>query len=146
MGALVVSGQVQAAPAEVFDIIVRPASWQRWFSVHREFLVPPPERLHEGSRLVTTVAILGLDSEFEWTVEALDAPYRIVLLGSGRAGQRSEFTYWLRPSDTGTFLTIGGVFTGPHLTTDRSSALEVHGREQLRHTLRRLAREATSAA
>ncbi|MEU0539089.1 SRPBCC domain-containing protein [Nocardia sp. NPDC005978] len=139
MGSLVSSREMPGTPEMVFDAIIRPSTWAQWFSIHRDFVQPPPDRLTEGATLVSRVALLGLDDELEWVVEVLDAPYRIVLLGSGNGGVRSEFTYWLRPSPEGTTLTIGGVFTGPHITPEYSATLERHGRAELADTLDRLA-------
>lgn len=139
MGSLVVTRVVPAAPQALFDTIIEPASWGHWFSIHREFIHEPPARLREGSTLRSKVVILGMDNEFEWTVEVLDAPHRIVLQGSGSSGFRSEFTYWLQPCDTGTRLTIGGVFTSPYITTALSRTLERHGQLELVRTLEQLA-------
>ncbi|MGV9408991.1 SRPBCC family protein [Nocardia sp. NPDC003693] len=139
MGSLVMSREIPCGPEAVFGTIVRPATWHRWFTIHRGFVREPPELLSEGATLLSRVTLLGADDELEWTVEVLDAPFRMVLLGSGSGGARSEFTYWLRPSEAGTTLTIGGVFTGPEFTPEHSAALEDHGRAELAHTLDLLA-------
>ncbi|GAB2666009.1 type II toxin-antitoxin system Rv0910 family toxin [Nocardia goodfellowii] len=139
MGSLVLSKEVPGTPEAVFDTIADPASWESWFSIHRSYVRRPPERLSKGATLVSRVVVLGMDNEFEWTVEEFDEPHQIVLLGSGTSGVRSEFTYWLRPTETGTNVTVGGVFTGPLITTVLSSVLERHGHDELGHTLDRLA-------
>ncbi|MFF2554536.1 SRPBCC domain-containing protein [Nocardia sp. NPDC058058] len=144
MGSLVVTRVVPSSPEVLFDTIIQPAGWGRWFSIHRDFIDEPPARLREGSTLLSKVVILGMDNEFEWTVEVLDAPHRIVLQGSGRSGFRSEFTYWLQPCDAGTRLTIGGVFTSPYITTALSRTLERHGQLELMRTLEQLAAAVTA--
>lgn len=139
MGSLVMTKEMPGTPEALFATITRPATWEQWFSIHRDFVHEPPDRLAEGATLASRVVMLGVGDEFEWTVEVLDEPYRIVLLGSGNTGLRSEFTYWLRPSERGTTLTIGGVFTGPQLTAARSATMERHGRAELERTLDQLA-------
>ncbi|MFI5502397.1 SRPBCC family protein [Nocardia asteroides] len=135
---MVVSTVVPADAHVLFGIIVQPAMWGRWFSIHREFVGEPPEVLVEGAPLVSRTVLAGVATEVEWTVEVLDAPHRLVLLGTGTNGLRSEFTYWLRPSESGTVLTVGGVFTGPFVTAPLSRALETSGRDELTRTLDRL--------
>ncbi|MEV6062643.1 SRPBCC family protein [Nocardia asteroides] len=140
---MVVSRMVPAAADVLFGIIVEPAQWGRWFSIHREFVGRPPVVLTEGSSLVSRTVFAGVATEVEWTVEVLDAPYRMVLLGTGVNGLRSEFTYWLRPSESGTMLTVGGVFTGPFVTAPLSRTLESSGRDELHRTLEQLTDLAT---
>ncbi|MFE6925814.1 SRPBCC family protein [Nocardia sp. NPDC057663] len=131
--------EVPGTPETVFTTIIRPSSWAHWFSIHRAFVHQAPEVLHEGARLVSRVVVLGVENEFEWTVDTFEAPHRIILQGTSRTGVRSEFTFWMRPSAAGTTVTIGGVFTGSHLTTSLAKELENHGREELRRTLEQLA-------
>lgn len=146
MGSLVMSKNVPSTPETLFEAIVRPEGWGRWLSIHRSFVHQPPEILSEGATLVSRVVLLGQEHEVEWTVESLDAPHRVILLGTSRAGVRSEFTYWLRPFESGTTLTVGGAFTAPHITTSTlSRELEDHARDVIQRTLEQLEAVVTTA-
>lgn len=139
MGSMVVSAVIPVDPPVLFDTIVDTSTWRSWFSIHREFVGRPPAVLAEGSRLVSQAVLAGVATEVEWTVEELDAPRRLVLLGTGTNGLRSAFTYWLSPSGSGsTKITVGGVFTGSFVTVPVSQTLESSGRDALRHTLEQL--------
>ncbi|MEU8899883.1 SRPBCC domain-containing protein [Nocardia sp. NPDC048505] len=146
MGTIVVTRQLPATPAALFDTITHPVTWQHWFTIHRHFVGDPPERLGAGSPLTSKVVLLGMTNTVEWTVREAQAPTRLVLHGRGMAGVTCEFVYQLRPTDTGTEVTAGGDFSGPLITGLLAAALEKQGRAQLDKTLTRLAAYATRAS
>ncbi|MCU1646737.1 MAG: hypothetical protein JWN03_7012 [Nocardia sp.] len=139
MGAILLSRELPGTPEALFNTIISPTTWEHWFGIHREFVGKPPERLAQGSTVVSEVLIHGMAEEVEWTARRLDEPNRVVLRGIGQTGVQCDFTYWLQATDTGTTVTAGITFTGLLITEAVTKALEKHGYEQLDRTLGQLA-------
>ncbi|WP_327140204.1 type II toxin-antitoxin system Rv0910 family toxin [Nocardia sp. NBC_01327] len=139
MGAILLSRDLPGTPEALFNTIISPTTWEHWFGIHREFVGKPPERLIEGSTLVSEVLIHGMAEEVEWTARRLDEPHRVVLRGIGQTGVQCDFTYWLQATATGTTVTAGITFTGLLITDSVTKVLEKHGYEQLDRTLGQLA-------
>lgn len=139
MGAFTITKEVPGTPEALFNTIIRPATWEHWFSVHRDFLGQPPEELALGSRLTSEVLLLGMTDEVEWTVLDFDAPNLIVLRGRGYAGLHCEFSYGFRASGSDTIVNATGLFTGPDTKRTVAEALRAHARDQLDRTLGQLA-------
>ncbi|GAB2666156.1 type II toxin-antitoxin system Rv0910 family toxin [Nocardia goodfellowii] len=139
MGTIVITRQLPATPAALFDTITRPVTWEHWFTIHRHFVGDPPERLAAGATLASKVVLLGMTNTVEWAVQEAELPNRLVLHGRGKAGVTCEFEYQFRPTATGAEVTAGGDFSGPLVTGLLGAALEKQGRAQLDKTLTKLA-------
>ncbi|MFF2554237.1 SRPBCC family protein [Nocardia sp. NPDC058058] len=139
MGTIAITKNLPGTPEVLFETITRPSTWDQWFSIHRDFVGEPPEKLSTGAELVSKVTLLGMNGEVRWSVREFDRPHRLVLRGKAMAGVKCEFTYLLRAIDTGTEITAGGDFSGPLITGVLATTLEKHGLEQLIVTLDRLA-------
>ncbi|WP_196054868.1 type II toxin-antitoxin system Rv0910 family toxin [Nocardia aurantiaca] len=144
MGFIAIRRDLPGTPDAVFDTLIRPSTWEHWFSLHRDFVVPPPDRLSVGSTIIADVLMLGMADRVEWTVEALEPPRRVVLTGHGEAGIGCIFTYHLQPSSLGTTLTVDGLFTRAGMTRSLADALRKHGREHLDRTVSQLAAMASA--
>lgn len=144
MGFIAISRDLPSTPDAVFDTLIRTSTWEHWFSLHRDFVVVPPDRLSVGATLTAEVLMLGMADQVEWSVEALERPHRVVLMGVGHAGIGCIFTYTLAPSTSGTTLTVEGLFTRAGMTRTLADALEKHGLEHLDRTVSQLAAMASA--
>lgn len=135
MGTIRVEADLPAAPHDVFDVLLIPATWPRWFTIHDRFVDLPPARLRVGSRMSAKVTLLDISLHVAWEVRAVDESAALTIAGSGPVGVGCEFTYTLARSGTGTLISADGSFGGPMVRGSLSRALEKNGSIQLTRSL-----------
>ncbi|MGW5569939.1 type II toxin-antitoxin system Rv0910 family toxin [Nocardia thailandica] len=139
MGSISVTKTLPGSPATLFDVITRPATWEHWFTIHKEFVGAVPEQLVTGEQLEAKVSMLGMSGEISWTVEEFEPAHRVRLTGRALAGVTCEFTYGLRQAGEDAEITVDGDFGGPLITGILARTLEKHGLQQLDRSLDQLA-------
>ncbi|MGV9408988.1 hypothetical protein ACWDOP_03655 [Nocardia sp. NPDC003693] len=144
MGAFTMIKEVPGTPEDLFDTIIRPTTWEHWFTLHHDCVGCPPDTLADGATLRSEVLLFGVTAEVEWTVPVRREPDRIVLQGKAHTGLRCEFDYWFHRTGTGVTITAGSIFTAPSMKRAVAQALEERGRDELDRTLAQLAALATA--
>ncbi|MFD5141943.1 SRPBCC family protein [Streptomyces sp. NPDC058401] len=138
MGQIQHSTELPAAPEKVWAIIADPQTWDRWFTIHGSWLSEPPASLSAGAHLTEKVVMLGMANKIEWTVDAYEEPTTLRLSGTGMAGVKTSFSFGLKPSDTGSIISIEAEFSGAMIVGALGKAVEKDSGKQLEASLAKL--------
>src|SRR5918998_2196531 len=92
-----------AAPVErVWEVVTDLKRLGDWVTIHRDFPVPPPAEVGDGTTFQQTLAVAGTPFRVEWTAVEVDGPTRLTWEGTGPAGSTARTTYSLAPGNGGT--------------------------------------------
>jgi uncharacterized protein YndB with AHSA1/START domain len=146
MGHIEATRELSAAPEALWATVSDLANWDKWFTVHEKWLEEPPTTLTEGAKLTAKIVMLGMANKIAWTIEAVDAPQRLVLAGTGMAGVKAQFTFTIEPAGAGSKFTVCGDFEGALIKGALGKAVEKDGVKQLDKTLEQLDTLASASA
>lgn len=138
MGHIEATRVLTASPEALWARVATPASWGEWFTIHDEWVEEPPEYLGAGAHLSAKIHMLGMVNKIEWTVEAADAPHRLVVSGTGMAGVRARFTFTIERAEIHSRITVSGDFEGEVAEGALAHDVETDGRRQLDRSLEAL--------
>ncbi|HEY7053154.1 MAG TPA: SRPBCC family protein [Mycobacterium sp.] len=147
MGHIEAERELPAPVDAVWALISDPSSWADWFTIHEKWITDPPATLAAGSQLSAKIVMLGMANKIDWTVDAVEAPRRLTMSGTGMAGVKCSFTFTLAPAaDNATRFTLSGDFEGALIKGALGKAVEKDGAKQLDTTLEQLTELATTHA
>jgi uncharacterized protein YndB with AHSA1/START domain len=146
MGHIEATRELAANPEALWATVSDLANWGEWFTVHEKWLEQPPAELRVGTKLTAKVVMLGMANKIEWTIEAVDAPRRLVLGATGMAGVKAQFTFTIDPIEDGSVFTVAGDFEGAMIKGALGKAVEKDGVRQLDKTLQQLDALASASA
>jgi carbon monoxide dehydrogenase subunit G len=131
--------EVQAAPEEVWRVLVDVARVGEWLTVHDGF-DEAPERLQEGSELQQRVSSGDLGAAVEWSVEEIDAPVFMAWRGRATGGAKLRTTYRLTAEGDGTRVDCHTEFElpGGPIGAVAGKVAEPRGRDEAERSLVRL--------
>jgi uncharacterized protein YndB with AHSA1/START domain len=139
MGAVNATVTVPASQEQVWDVIVNPATYENWLTIHTKWKSEIPEAFTQGAQAAEVVTMLGMPNTITWTVDELEAPGRLRISGTGMAGVRTAFTLAVASGgvDSST-VTIDAEFEGQMIAGALGKAVEKDARENLEKSLAKL--------
>lgn len=146
MGHIEATRDLTATPDALWATVSNPNTWNEWFTVHDKWMEEPPATLTAGAKLSAKIVMLGMANKIDWTVEAVEAPTKLVLTGSGMAGVKATFEFTIVPAGDGSRLTVAGDFEGAMVKGALAKAVEKDGMKQLDKSLDALDALATAPA
>lgn len=139
MGAVNATVSVPAAPERVFDVIVNPATYESWLTIHTKWKSELPDRFTEGAQAAEVVTMLGMPNTITWTVDELEAPAKLRISGTGMAGVETAFTLAVASDGNGgSTVTIDANFEGQMIAGALGKAVEKDAKENLERSLAKL--------
>ncbi|MGL4305682.1 MAG: type II toxin-antitoxin system Rv0910 family toxin [Mycobacteriaceae bacterium] len=138
MGYIEASKDLTASPHALWEVVSNLSTWGQWFTIHERWMEEPPTILSEGTKLVAKILMLGMANKIEWTVAAVEVPKKLVLVGTGMAGVKTEFSFSIEPLEAGSRITVSGEFEGALIKGALGKAVEKDGSKQLDESLVRL--------
>jgi uncharacterized protein YndB with AHSA1/START domain len=90
---------IAAPPDAVWDVLMDAHRLGEWVTIHRRLHGKPDNPLREGSEIVQTLHLRGVNFKVHWMVEELDEPRLAVWEGRGPARSKALTRYEL--SDDG---------------------------------------------
>jgi uncharacterized protein YndB with AHSA1/START domain len=91
-----------APPEKVWDVLMDAGRLGEWVTIHRKLHGHPDKPLREGSEIVQTLHLRGVNFKVHWTVEELDEPSLAVWEGRGPARSKAVTRYELQANGEGT--------------------------------------------
>jgi uncharacterized protein YndB with AHSA1/START domain len=146
MGHIEATRNLTASPHALWETVSNLDTWGEWFTVHDKWMEEPPAVITEGATLSAKIVMLGMANKIDWTVEAVEAPTRLVLSGTGMAGVKATFEFIIEPVDGGSRFTVTGDFAGALIKGALGKAVEKDGVKQLDKSLDALDAMASAAA
>jgi carbon monoxide dehydrogenase subunit G len=139
MGAVNASVTVPASQEAVWDVIVKPATYENWLTIHTKWKSEIPETFTKGAQAAEVVTMLGMANTITWTVDALEAPAQLRISGTGMAGVKTAFTLAVSPDgDGGSTVRIDAEFEGQMIAGALGKAVEKDAKENLEKSLAKL--------
>jgi uncharacterized protein YndB with AHSA1/START domain len=146
MGHIEATRDLAANPDALWATVSNLSTWNEWFTAHDKWMEEPPAVITEGAKLSAKIVMLGMANKIDWTVDAVEAPMRLVLSGSGMAGVKATFEFTIEPVDGGSRFTVTGDFVGALIKGALGKAVEKDGIKQLDKSLDALEAMASAAA
>ena len=145
MGHIEYTRNIAASPELVFAALADPARRGEWLTIHAGWLDGgAPNELAVGTKFVEKVVMLGMANKFEWVVDEVDAPKRLVTSATGMAGVKVRFEFLVEPVGEGSDVTIHGDFEGQLIVGALGKAVEKDGMKNLEESLAKLETVATA--
>jgi uncharacterized protein YndB with AHSA1/START domain len=125
MGAVNATVSVSASPERVWDVLVTPATYESWLTIHTKWKGEIPETFTEGAQAAEVVTMLGMPNTITWTVDKIEAPARLRISGTGMAGVKTAFTLAVASDGNGgSTVTIDAEFEGQMIAGALGKAVE----------------------
>jgi uncharacterized protein YndB with AHSA1/START domain len=93
---------IAASPETVWDVLMDAGRLGEWVTIHRKLHGRPDKPLREGSEIVQTLHLRGVNFKVHWTVEELNEPKSAVWEGRGPARSKAMTRYALQSNGDGT--------------------------------------------
>jgi uncharacterized protein YndB with AHSA1/START domain len=87
--------EIAAPPDAVWDVLMDAGRLGEWVTIHRRLHGKPDNPLREGSEIVQTLHLRGVNFKVHWMVEELDEPKLAVWEGRGPARSKAVTRYEL---------------------------------------------------
>jgi len=92
---------IAAPPDAVWDVLMDAGRLGEWVTIHRRLHGTPDKPLREGSEIVQTLHLRGVNFKVHWMVEELDEPRLAVWEGRGPARSKALTRYELNDDGNG---------------------------------------------
>ena len=92
---------IVAPPDKVWDVLMDAGRLGEWVSIHRRLHGRPDKPLREGSEIVQTLHLRGVNFKVRWTVEELKPPSFAIWEGRGPARSKAVTRYELTENGEG---------------------------------------------
>jgi uncharacterized protein YndB with AHSA1/START domain len=93
--------EIAAPPAKVWDVLMDAGRLGEWVTIHRRLHGRPDNPLREGSEIVQTLHLRGVNFKVRWTVEELAQPRLAIWEGRGPARSKAITRYELSENGEG---------------------------------------------
>jgi hypothetical protein len=100
-------------PADVWKLVMDPASLGQWVTIHRKLVHADDGAPHIGYTMDQQIHIRGVSLEVHWTLVQCRAGERAVWEGRGPARSRAHSEYILKAEDGGTRFDYRNEFRPP---------------------------------
>jgi uncharacterized protein YndB with AHSA1/START domain len=109
-----VTVDIAAAPEEIWAVIMDPARFGDWVSIHRKLCSADDGPLRKGFRVEQRLALRGAPFTVHWTLTECESPHLGTWEGKGPAGSYARVTNRLRANgDGGTHFEYENQFEAP---------------------------------
>jgi len=95
------SVDLDAPPEEVWKLIMDPARYRDWVTIHRKIADADDGSVREGFQVEQRLALRGAPFTVHWTLTECDAPNLGTWEGKGPAGSYARVTNRLSPNGNG---------------------------------------------
>ena len=95
------STEIAVPPEQVWSVIMDPAHFGDWVTIHRKLGHVDDGDLREGFRVEQTLCLHRANFKVKWALAEVDAPRRAVWEGRGPAGSHARIVDDLAPLDGG---------------------------------------------
>ncbi len=92
---------IDAAPEEVYDLMLDPSRLHEWVTIHRKVNRADPGAPRKGFRMDQTLCLRHANFKVHWTLTEAERPRRATWEGRGPAGSYARTAYRLAPADGG---------------------------------------------
>jgi carbon monoxide dehydrogenase subunit G len=99
--AVTASIDIRVPPQRVWEVIMDPARFDDWVTIHRKLGHVDKGELREGFRVDQTLCLYHANFNVKWTLASMDMPHRAVWEGKGPAGSYARIEDRLEPLDGG---------------------------------------------
>ena len=138
MGQVSTSIEIPVTADAVWDLVITPASYDRWMTTHTKWKGDVPGRFSVGDKADEVVTMLGMANTISWTVDEVEEGRHLRISGTGMAGVRSQFDFDLEPAGDGCRVSIDASFEGQMVVGALGKAVEKDARQQLDASLAKL--------
>ena len=107
MSEVVTSIDIEAAPDEVWGVVMDPERLEEWVTIHRAL------EEHDAKSMRQVLCIHGVKFHVDWKLDAADEPSHARWKGRGPARSRAETEYRLQAVDGGTRFDYRNEFKAP---------------------------------
>lgn len=101
MTGVTTSIDIHVPPERVWEVIMDPARFDDWVTIHRKLGHVDKGDLREGFRVDQTLCLHHANFKVKWTLASVDAPHHAVWEGKGPAGSHARIEDRLEPLDGG---------------------------------------------
>jgi len=95
------STEIAVPPEQVWDVIMDPAHFGDWVTIHRKLGHVDDGDLRKGFRVEQTLCLHRANFKVKWALTEVDAPHHAVWEGRGPAGSHARIVDELAPLDGG---------------------------------------------
>ena len=95
------STEIAVPPERVWDVIMDPAHFRDWVTIHRKLGHVDGGELRRGFRVEQTLCLHRASFKVAWVLAEVDPPRRAVWEGAGPAGSHARIVDELAPLDGG---------------------------------------------
>jgi uncharacterized protein YndB with AHSA1/START domain len=113
MSVVTASTHIDAAPAEVWKMVMDPARLGDWVTIHRKLISADEGEPRVGFQMDQQLHLRGVNLEVHWTLTKCTPERLAVWEGRGPARSRAETEYLLEPEDGGTRFDYRNEFRTP---------------------------------
>jgi carbon monoxide dehydrogenase subunit G len=92
---------IDVPPERVWDVIMNPAHFGDWVTIHRKLGAVDGGAPREGFKVEQTLCLHHANFRVRWQLAECDAPHHAVWEGKGPAGSRARIVDKLKPLDGG---------------------------------------------
>jgi carbon monoxide dehydrogenase subunit G len=105
--------ELDAAPDEVWDVVMDPHRLEEWVTTHSALGDETPTRLSEGDSFEQELKLSGAKFKVRWTVDECERPRGVTWSGEGPRGSRASVRYTLESRHGGTLFGYENSFELP---------------------------------
>lgn len=113
MAAVEVEQFIAAPPEKVWEVALDPERLEDWVTIHRSLGDHDKPPVHEGFRMVQTLAVRGVPITVKWALVRCEPSSYAEWAGSGPARSKATTSYRLTPTDGGTLFAYCNEFKAP---------------------------------
>ncbi len=104
---------IDATPQEIWDVVMDPARFGDWVTIHRKLCSADTGRLCEGFKMEQKLALHGAPFTVKWTATEVDEPHVGTFEGRGPARSYARVTNRLSEHNGGTRFDYENEFKAP---------------------------------
>jgi carbon monoxide dehydrogenase subunit G len=92
---------IDAAPEDVWQVLMDPARLADWVSIHQKLKDAPSGQLEQGDKLTQCLRLMHKNFDVKWKVKQADEPRKAVWEGRGPVRSKATVVYELEPNGDG---------------------------------------------
>lgn len=103
--------ELNQSPEDAFALLTDAGRFGEWMTIHAGWPNGEPT-LAQGAGFTQKLRIMGMPADVAWTVEALDPPSRLRLVGAGPMGAQLATTLSIAANGGGAVISYEAEFSG----------------------------------
>jgi acetyl-CoA C-acetyltransferase len=130
--------ELPVAAEAAFQLATDPARFEEWLTLHKAWPRGVPVSTDTGEEFVQTLSFMGMPAEVRWTVEAHEAPSRLVLRGLGPMGAQLATTITTQSEGGCTTVAYEAEFSGGGIQGPLAEVVTKNAGQEIETSLERL--------